>query len=79
MPEICFEKCNGNPETCEVVEDLVELEAFYGTVSELDESYSNIPRITTCLFNACANGVCPGQNPEVISRLTAKIFDERRT
>lgn len=78
MSEISFQKCSKNPESCEVINDLIELDTFYEIASGMDSSYQEPRKIVCGLFNACANGTCPGQAPELLEHFNREVTSELR-
>ena len=78
MAEISFEKCSKNPENCDVINDLIELDTFFELASDIDEQYQEPRKIVCGLFNACANGTCPGQAPELLEQFNREITSELR-
>ncbi|USN96248.1 MAG: hypothetical protein H6797_04190 [Candidatus Nomurabacteria bacterium] len=78
MTEVNFQKCSKDPETCDVIHDLIELDTFYEIASDMDEHYQEPRKIVCGLFNACVNGTCPGQAPELLEHFNREITNELR-
>ena len=79
MSEISFVNCSKDAENCTVIDDLIELDSFYEIASTMDERYRETRGIICGLFNACVNGTCPGQEPELLDEFSRKVADARRS
>ncbi len=78
MTDISFENCSQDPETCSTTQQLFELDEFYAIASTMDERHVQTRRIICGLFNACANGTCPGREPELLQEFNQHVTDAVR-
>lgn len=70
-----YRKCTKDPETCPVVDDIIEFDTFEEQIQEMDPD-SKARRIGLGNFvTACAIGSCPGQNYDFFNRLAIEKLE----
>ncbi len=72
--EIKLFNCTKNPDTCPIVVQMFELDAFEEQISDLDNDAASRRKIFGDFVTACVNGNCPGQDP----RLAMQILDDKK-
>jgi hypothetical protein len=73
MIELHIDECTKNVETCPVVKQIFDIDAFESLIESIDGNAKMRRKILGDFVTACVNANCPGQEPELTKQIISRF------